>query len=84
MALTRDQTVIADIVIAALEGRSGDMCQLINDLPRRQHADAAAKSLDLVVHIFRSVIAPDDWQALTEEARFSRTLLDLDDQIQEN
>ena len=79
MSLTRDQTVIADIVLAALDGRSHDMCQLLNALPRRQHADAGAKSLDLMTQIFRSVITPADWQALVEEARVSRALLDLDD-----
>lgn len=79
MSLTRDQEVIADIVLAALDGRRDDLCQLINTLPRRQHADAAAKTLDLMALIFRSAIAPADWQNLLAEVRGTRALLTLDE-----
>ncbi|MFD7996285.1 hypothetical protein [Streptomyces mexicanus] len=79
MSLTRDQETVADIVQAALEGRGEDLCRHINALPRRKHADAAAKALDLMAGIFRSVIAPDDWQALLAEFRGTRALLTLDE-----
>ncbi|MFI9610361.1 hypothetical protein ACIHCM_01395 [Streptomyces sp. NPDC052023] len=79
MSLTRDQAVIADVVLAALEFRRDDLCNLINALPRRQHADAAAKSLDLIALTFRNVIPPDQWQAFIAECRATRALLDLDD-----
>lgn len=79
MSLTDDQQTVADIVVAALDGRGDDLCAHLNQLPRRHVADAAAKSLDLMAHMFRSVITPHDWQALLDEIRASHLLLTLDD-----
>ncbi|MBZ9638009.1 hypothetical protein [Streptomyces sp. PSKA30] len=77
--MTEDQKTVAGLVMAALTEDHDGLAHLVNDLPNGKVRPASAHALTLLASIFRAVIAPDDWQALIQEARASRALLDLDD-----
>lgn len=76
--MTEDQRIVGGLVMAALTADHEGLARLVNDLPADKIRPAAAHALGLMANTFRSVIAPNDWQYLVNEARSALLELQLD------